>query len=64
MTLFIFLLFEVKSAALINSQYCVSEYFQRDYALETVIAEVLVEGYRNVWHAYAIKMFYFVQKIV
>lgn len=57
-------MFEIRNAALINSQYCVSAYFQRDYALETVIAEVLVEGYTNVWRAYAIKMFYFVQKIV
>lgn len=56
--------FEMKSAALINSQYCVCAYFQRDYALETLIARVLVEGYTNIWLAYAMKIFCFIQKIV
>lgn len=54
----------MESAALINSQYYVCAYFQRDYALETVIAQILVEGYTNVWLACAMKMFYFIQKIV
>lgn len=39
-------------------------YLQRDFALKTMIAETLVEGYTIIWLAYAMKMFCFIQKLV
>lgn len=51
-----------------NEECCIDEftvlcaYFQRDYALETIIAQVLVEGYTNIWLACALKMLCFIQK--